>query len=89
MLQYLQPHPRKKDMTQVLEEMTVAFQTQPVPEWGRALDEADFPHVYFGTFGAIVANVVCLIFPGMISGPLIKVLGKVFIGDKDSLDFLT
>lgn len=76
-------------MSQVIEDMTVTFQTQPVPEWGRALDEADFPHIYFGTFGAIIANIVCLIFPGMICGPLIKVIGSVTIEDKESLYFLT
>jgi len=27
MLQYLQSHPRKKNMTQVMEDMTISFQT--------------------------------------------------------------
>jgi len=54
-----------------------------VPEWGRSLDEAEFPHVYYSTFGAIVANMLCLIFPGIIAGPLTKIISKITLPDKD------
>jgi len=38
--------------------------------------------MYYGTFGAITANMICLIVPGIICGPMIKVLGNFFIPDK-------
>jgi len=71
MLHYLQHEPRQKNMTEVIEDITVSIMEDPVKEWGRTLDQADFPHNYFGTFGAIVANLLALIFPEFITDSLV------------------
>lgn len=52
---------------------------KPVPEWGRTLDEADFPHEYFGTFGAIVVNTLSLIMPHFIVSGICYVAAELYI----------
>lgn len=71
-----------------MEDITVSFMTKPVPEWGRTLDEAEFPHIYFGTFGAIVANVFCLALGSILCGPFISINAEIFVPDKNSKEWL-
>lgn len=49
---------------------TLAY--SPVPEWGKVMDLGDYPHDYFMNFGAIVCNVISLVFPNDIAKPIIE-----------------
>lgn len=65
--------------TQVVKNLTDTIATKSVPEWGRIMDQGDFPHDYFTNFGAITCNIVAFIFPGFITTPLIKIIADIFL----------
>lgn len=79
MITELQKEWRSMNSSQVVANITNTIATQPVPEWGRVMDQGDFPHDYFTNFGAIVANFVCFMFPSHIASYLLKFLANVLL----------
>jgi len=57
--------------------ITDTLGTQPVPIWGKVLDLGDYPKDYFSNFGAIVSNIVFVVFPSYAARPIIEVLSNV------------
>ena len=67
------------NITQAIDIIIETIETQPVAEWGRAMDFGDFPHNYFRNFGSVITNIFAFIFPGNIATPVIKVLANVIL----------
>ena len=55
-LEELQWEKRSNNITIVLDKLTTTFRDQPVPDWGRVLEEEDFPRDYYATLAAMTVN---------------------------------
>lgn len=56
---------------EVIDYIVETIATKPPTHWKYALDNSDYEKNYYVTFGAIVTNVVALIFPNEITRPII------------------
>ena len=62
--------------------MTETIRTQPVPIWGQVMDQGDYPHDYFTNFAAMACDVSALVFPAMITTPLIGFFATIVLPEK-------
>ena len=67
--------------------MTNTFYSDPVGSWRQVIDESDYEHTYQNTFGAIIANIMNLVFPEVITKPIMTVLADLLLSS-DQADFL-
>ena len=74
MLKELKLEPREKNISMVIDTLTKTMLTKPVPEWGRVLDEEDYPRDYYYVFAAIVVNLFAFTIPTWILIPFITIL---------------
>lgn len=56
---------------EVIDNVVVSLATKPPTEWKEVLDESDYEKSYYLTFGAIITNICAMVFPEVITEPII------------------
>merc|ERR1712227_1081547 len=88
-LTQLQKEPRSMNSTQLMDNITDTIAYRPVPQWGEVLDKGDYPKDYFQNFGAIVCDIMGLIFPNFITEALIKFIAPILSPQASAAKWIT
>lgn len=70
-LNFYSETPRNQTIYQIVDEVTETYYSKPVREWKEVIDKAPYEHTYQNMFGAIVGNIVNLVFPPEVTKPLL------------------